>query len=102
VAVHAAAITFDEFVAVPAADLAAKPSTASHAVAPALPLAGLTALQALVDHAAVQPGEAVLVHGGAGGVGALAVQLAAILGARVSATCAATRPSWCADSGRTR
>src|SRR5947209_2444135 len=75
-----------EFVAVPAADLAAKPSTVSHVVAAALPLAGLTALQALVDHAAVQPGEAVLVHGGAGGVGALTVQLAAILGARVTAT----------------
>ncbi len=75
-----------DFVAVPAADLATKPSTVSHAVAAALPLAGLTALQALVDHAAVQPGEAVLVHGGAGGVGALAVQLAAILGARVTAT----------------
>ena len=75
-----------DFVAVPAADLATKPSTVSHTVAAALPLAGLTALQALVDHAAVQPGEAVLVHGGAGGVGALTVQLAAILGARVTAT----------------
>lgn len=75
-----------DFVAVPAADLAAKPSTVSHVVAAALPLAGLTALQALVDHAAVQPGETVLVHGGAGGVGTLAVQLAAILGAQVTAT----------------
>ena len=75
-----------DFVAVPAADLAAKPSTVSHVVAAALPLAGLTALQALVDHAAVRPGEAVLVHGGAGGVGALTVQLAAILGAEVTAT----------------
>jgi NADPH:quinone reductase-like Zn-dependent oxidoreductase len=75
-----------EFVAVPAADLAAKPSTVSHARAAALPLAGLTALQALVDHAAVQPEEEVLVHGGAGGVGALTVQLAAILGAHVTAT----------------
>lgn len=75
-----------DFVAVPAADLAAKPVAVSHAVAAALPLAGLTALQALVDHAAVRPGEAVLVHGGAGGVGALTVQLAAILGARVTAT----------------
>jgi NADPH:quinone reductase-like Zn-dependent oxidoreductase len=75
-----------EYVAVPAADLAAKPSTASHAAAAALPLAGLTALQALVDHAAVRPGEDVLVHGGAGGVGALTVQLAAIQGARVTAT----------------
>ena len=75
-----------EFVAVPAADLAAKPTTVSHAEAAALPLAGLTALQALVDHAAVRPGESVLVHGGAGGVGALAVQLAGILGAHVTAT----------------
>jgi NADPH:quinone reductase-like Zn-dependent oxidoreductase len=75
-----------EFVAVPAADLAGKPSTVSHAGAAALPLAGLTALQALVNHAAVRPGDTVLVHGGAGGVGALTVQLAAILGAHVTAT----------------
>lgn len=75
-----------DFVAVPAADLASKPATVSHTVAAALPLAGLTALQALVDHAAVQPGESVLVHGGAGGVGLLTVQLAAMLGARVTAT----------------
>ena len=75
-----------DFVAVPEAGLATKPSTISHAAAAALPLAGLTALQALVDHAAVQPGESVLVHGGAGGVGALAVQLAADRGAHVSAT----------------
>jgi NADPH:quinone reductase-like Zn-dependent oxidoreductase len=75
-----------DFVAVPAVDLAAKSATLSHVVAAVLPLAGLTALQALVDHAAVQPGEAVLVHGGAGGVGALTVQLAAILGAHVTAT----------------
>jgi NADPH:quinone reductase-like Zn-dependent oxidoreductase len=75
-----------EFVAVPAADLAAKPSTVSHVAAAALPLAGLTALQGLVDHAAVRAGDEVLVHGGAGGVGALTVQLAAILGARVTAT----------------
>lgn len=75
-----------EFVCVPAADLAVKPATVSHTVAAALPLAGLTALQALVDHAGVRPGESVLVHGGAGGVGALTVQLAAMLGARVIAT----------------
>jgi NADPH:quinone reductase-like Zn-dependent oxidoreductase len=75
-----------DFVAVPEADLATRPSTVSHAAAAALPLAGLTALQALVDHAALQPGESVLVHGGAGGVGALTVQLAAILGAHVTAT----------------
>lgn len=75
-----------DFVCVPATDLAARPSTVSHVEAAALPLAGLTALQALIDHAAVQPAEAVLVHGGAGGVGALTVQLAAMLGASVTAT----------------
>ncbi|ORB69785.1 NADP-dependent oxidoreductase [Mycobacterium scrofulaceum] len=75
-----------EFACVPATDLAVKPSTVSHTVAAALPLAGLTALQALVDHAGVRPGESVLVHGGAGGVGALTVQLAAMLGTRVTAT----------------
>lgn len=75
-----------EYVAVPAADLAARPATVSHVVSAALPLAGLTAWQALVDHAGVRPGERVLVLGGSGGVGALAVELAADLGAEVTAT----------------
>ena len=71
-----------EYVAVPAADLAAGPTTVSHVVSAALPLAGLTAWQALVDHARVQPGEKVLVLGGTGGVGALTVQLATHPGRR--------------------
>jgi len=75
-----------EFVTVPAAHLAARPRSVSHAEAATLPLAALTAWQALVDHAALQPGEQVLVQGGAGGVGAYAVQLAAILGGTVTAT----------------
>jgi NADPH:quinone reductase-like Zn-dependent oxidoreductase len=75
-----------EYVTVPAADLAPRPTTVSHTVSAGLPLAGLTAWQALVDHAAVQLGERVLVHGGNGGVGALTVQLAAALGADVTAT----------------
>src|ERR1700743_2193585 len=75
-----------DFVAVPAVDLALKPLTLPHPVAAVLPLAGLTAFQALTDHAGVRAGEAVLVHGGAGGVGALAVQLASIIGAEVTAT----------------
>jgi NADPH:quinone reductase-like Zn-dependent oxidoreductase len=75
-----------DFVAVPAVDLAPMPPTLSHPVAAVLPLAGLTALQALTDHAGVRAGESVLVHGGAGGVGALTVQLAAIIGAEVTAT----------------
>jgi NADPH:quinone reductase-like Zn-dependent oxidoreductase len=73
IAVHAAAITFDELSTVPAADLARRPTTVCQVVSAALPLAGLTAWQALVDHAQVREGERVLVHGGAGGVGALTV-----------------------------
>jgi NADPH:quinone reductase-like Zn-dependent oxidoreductase len=75
-----------EFVTVPAAHLAAKPRTVSHAEAATLPLAALTAWQALVDYAALEPGERVLVQGGAGGVGGYVVQLAAILGGDVTAT----------------
>ena len=75
-----------ELTTVPAAELAAKPRTASHARTATLPLAALTAWQALADYAALEPGERVLVHGGAGGVGVFAVQLAAILGGRVTAT----------------
>jgi NADPH:quinone reductase-like Zn-dependent oxidoreductase len=74
-----------EYVAVPAASLAAKPPSVSHQQAATLPLAALTAWQALVDHAALEPGEQVLVQGGAGGVGIYAVQLAAILGGHVTA-----------------
>ncbi|MBJ7339352.1 NADP-dependent oxidoreductase [Mycolicibacterium sp.] len=75
-----------EYVSVPVADLAPRPASVSHVVSAALPLAGLTAWQALVDHAKVAPGERILVHGGAGGVGALTVELAAILGAEVTTT----------------
>jgi NADPH:quinone reductase-like Zn-dependent oxidoreductase len=75
-----------EYVTVPVTALAAKPATVSHVEAAALPLAALTAWQALVDHAGVVAGERVLVHGGAGGVGVYAVQLAAALGAHVIAT----------------
>jgi NADPH:quinone reductase-like Zn-dependent oxidoreductase len=75
-----------EYAAVKAADLAVAPSTIDSVRAAALPLGGLTAWQALVDHAALTSGQHILVHGGAGGVGAYAVQLAAHLGARVTAT----------------
>lgn len=75
-----------EYVVTPAVGLASKPRSLSHVAAATLPLAALTAWQALADHAAVQPGEQVLVQGGAGGVGIFAVQLAAILGGHVTAT----------------
>jgi NADPH:quinone reductase-like Zn-dependent oxidoreductase len=75
-----------EYATVKAADLAVAPSTIDPVRAAALPLGGLTAWQALVDHAGVASGQHVLVHGGAGGVGAYAVQLASHLGAQVTAT----------------
>lgn len=75
-----------DYVAVPAADLARKPASLSHAEAAAMPLAALTALQALSDVAQVKTGERVLVQGGSGGVGIFAVQLAKAAGAVVTAT----------------
>jgi NADPH:quinone reductase-like Zn-dependent oxidoreductase len=75
-----------QYVTLPAAHLAAKPRSLSHTEAATLPLAALTAWQALTDYAALEPGEQVLVQGGAGGVGSYAVQLAAILGGAVTAT----------------
>jgi NADPH:quinone reductase-like Zn-dependent oxidoreductase len=78
-----------EYVTAPAAELAPKPSSIDHLAAAAVPLGALTAWQALHEHARLQPGQHVLVHGGAGGVGAYAVQLAALHGARVTATASA-------------
>ena len=75
-----------EYVTVPASALAARPRSVSHVQAATLPLAALTAWQALVDHASVKRGERVLVQGGAGGVGVYAIQLAAVLSAQVTAT----------------
>jgi len=75
-----------EYVTVPASALAARPRSVSHTQAATLPLAALTAWQALVDHASLARGERVLVLGGAGGVGVYAVQLAAALGGQVTAT----------------
>src|SRR5437016_9495191 len=58
-----------EFIAIRAADLAPKPHSLNFEQAAAVPLAGLTAWQALIDHAQIEKGERVLIHGAAGGVG---------------------------------
>lgn len=75
-----------EYVAVPVDQLAGKPGSIDHLAAATVPLGALTAWQALVDHAKLVAGQHVLVHGGAGGVGSYAVQLAAHRGAKVTAT----------------
>lgn len=78
--------TFAEYVAAPVRTLARKPRNLSFEEAAGLPLAGLTAYQALHRILEVKRGETVLVHAAAGGVGSVAVQLAAHLGARVIGT----------------
>jgi len=78
--------TLAEFAAVDVGLLARKPRALSMVEAAAVPLAFITASEALLDHAHVDVGESVLVHGGAGGVGYLAIALARHRGARVFAT----------------
>jgi NADPH:quinone reductase-like Zn-dependent oxidoreductase len=81
--------TFAERIAVAEADLAIKPELISMEEAGSLPLVALTAWQALIERGQVQPGQKVLIHAGAGGVGSIAVQLAKHLGATVAATASA-------------
>ena len=78
--------TYAEAAVVPAAQLALVPDGVDDLTAAALPLVAITTWESLYDRAAVQPGEFVLIHGGAGGTGHVAVQLAALRGARVAAT----------------
>lgn len=75
-----------EYVAVRASNLAPKPQRIDHVQTAAVPLSGLTAWQALFDHGGLAAGQRVLIHGGAGGVGTFAVQLARWRGAHIIAT----------------
>jgi len=78
---------FGEYVAAPARLVVRKPVNLSHEEAAAVPMAGVTALHAVRDVGGVQPGDRVLVNGASGGVGTFAVQIAAHLGAKVTAVC---------------
>lgn len=64
-----------------------KPANASFEAAAAVPIAAITALQALRDKGGLEPGQQVLIHGASGGVGTYAVQIAKALGATVTAVC---------------
>ncbi|KIZ17569.1 NADP-dependent oxidoreductase [Streptomyces natalensis] len=90
---------YSEFVTAPARQWARKPATLDHVHAAAVPLAALTAWQAVVDTAHVQAGQRVLVTAAAGGVGHFAVQFARHLGAHVIATASAARHPWLKELG---
>lgn len=82
---------YAEYVTAPARHFAPKPRGLDHVQAAALPLAALTAWQALVDTAGVREGQRVLIHAAAGGVGHLAVQIAKARGAYVIGTASAAK-----------
>jgi NADPH:quinone reductase-like Zn-dependent oxidoreductase len=79
--------TLAEYASLPESRLAPKPSNLSFEEAATVPVAGCTALQALREKGSIQPGQAVLVNGAAGGVGTFAVQIARSAGARVTGVC---------------
>ncbi len=81
--------TMAELCAVKESDLALQADGASHQQSAGVPLAGLTAWQALYDHGHLEAGKRVLIHSGSGGVGTLAIQLAKQTGAWVATTASA-------------
>ncbi|MGW7266245.1 NADP-dependent oxidoreductase [Streptomyces sp. NPDC054842] len=88
-----------EYVTAPARAFAHKPASVDHEQAGALPLAALTAWQVLVDTADVRPGQRVLIHAAAGGVGHLAVQIAKARGAHVIGTASAGKHDFLRELG---
>ncbi|MFC4018864.1 NADP-dependent oxidoreductase [Micromonospora sp. GCM10011542] len=90
--------TYAEYISVPARQLARKPSSVGHVEAAALPLVGLTAWQ-IVEAAELRPGQRVLVHAAAGGVGHLIVQIAKNRGAYVIGTARAQRHAFLRELG---
>ncbi len=78
--------TYAEYVVIRETEVAFKPESVDHLHAAAIPLAGITAWKSLIEAAGIAPGQKVLIHGAAGGVGSYAVQLAKWRGAHVIAT----------------
>ncbi|HKN00987.1 MAG TPA: NADP-dependent oxidoreductase [Candidatus Binataceae bacterium] len=91
-----------EFVAAKAVELAPKPHSIDHVHAAAIPLSALTAWQAFRVRASLEAGQRVLIHGGAGGVGSYAVQIAKALGAETIATCSAANATFVKQMGADR
>ena len=92
---------FAEYATADAALVVPKPVGLSFEQAAAIPVAAVTALQAIRDRGHVQPGQRVLVNGAAGGVGTFAVQIAAALGAEVTGVCSARNTDMVGSIGAT-
>lgn len=90
---------YAEYVTAPARQLAHKPTSLSYVEAGALPLAGLTAWQLVVDTVRLKSGQRILIHGAAGGVGHLAVQIAKAFDATVFATARDEQRNYLRDLG---
>jgi len=91
--------TFAEHIAIDETDVALAPTSVSPVEAASLPLVALTAWQALVERGNVQPGQKVLIHAGAGGVGTIAIQLAKHLGAHLATTASAKNADFVRELG---
>ncbi len=90
---------FAEFIAIKETSLALKPKALTMEEAASIPLVGLTAWQALIEKANLQPGQKVFIQAGSGGVGTFAIQLAKHLGAFVATTTSATNVDWVKNLG---
>jgi NADPH:quinone reductase-like Zn-dependent oxidoreductase len=91
--------TYAEYAVVPESALAPKPAALNHEQAAAMPCGALTAWQALVGQGKLKPGDRVLVHAGAGGVGVFAVQIAKAFGASIAATAGSRNQDFLRDLG---
>jgi NADPH:quinone reductase-like Zn-dependent oxidoreductase len=91
--------TLAEFAAAKAALTGYKPKSTSFPEAAALPLAGVSAIQALIEHMNLKAGQKILIHGGAGGIGTYAIQVAEYLGAYVATTASAKDMNYVKELG---
>jgi NADPH:quinone reductase-like Zn-dependent oxidoreductase len=91
--------TYAEFINVDAENVASKPSNLDFSEAAAIPLASLTAWQALFEAANLKKGQTILVHAGAGGVGGFAIQFAKHIGAKVITTASLANHAYCKKLG---
>lgn len=91
--------SFAEYASAQAQNVAQKPKNVSHQEAAGLPLAGISALQALLENINLKKGQKILIHGGAGGIGSFAIQLAKYLGAYVYTTVSKEDVAYVKDLG---